>query len=201
MPWSQSSCSGSSSVHARSSGKIAFRSARPWASTNVRAGQAGQGVGRSLLRRAARAVRAARSSRRLRRGLPAGRRARRYPVDEGNRCPVAVDGVPWAKVAVGDDLSRLRGSRFEAVAGEGWCQASGRGVQLADQLRRGAQGFEEQGAGPSVIFVHGSWSDHGTWAAVRPLASQFRAVTYDRGDTHGVSDHRSRGRLSSTRPT
>jgi pimeloyl-ACP methyl ester carboxylesterase len=41
--------------------------------------------------------------------------------------------------------------------------------------------YEEQGAGPSVIFVHGSWGDHGTWAAVvEPLASQFRAVTYDR---------------------
>jgi pimeloyl-ACP methyl ester carboxylesterase len=41
--------------------------------------------------------------------------------------------------------------------------------------------YEEQGAGPGVIFLHGSWSDHGTWAAVvGPLASQFRAVTYDR---------------------
>jgi pimeloyl-ACP methyl ester carboxylesterase len=41
--------------------------------------------------------------------------------------------------------------------------------------------YEEQGAGPGVIFVHGSWTDHGTWAAVvEPLASQFRAVTYDR---------------------
>ena len=41
--------------------------------------------------------------------------------------------------------------------------------------------YEEQGAGPSVLFVHGSWSDHGTWAAAaEPLASQFRAVTYDR---------------------
>jgi pimeloyl-ACP methyl ester carboxylesterase len=41
--------------------------------------------------------------------------------------------------------------------------------------------YEEQGAGPSVIFVHGAWVDHGTWAAVvGPLASQFRAVTYDR---------------------
>jgi pimeloyl-ACP methyl ester carboxylesterase len=62
--------------------------------------------------------------------------------------------------------------------------------------------YEEQGAGPGVIFVHGSWSDHGTWAAVvEPLASQFRAVTYDRRGTHGVSGHRSRGRLSRTRPT
>ena len=41
--------------------------------------------------------------------------------------------------------------------------------------------YEEQGTGPGVIFVHGSWSDHGTWAVVaEPLASQFRAVTYDR---------------------
>ena len=41
--------------------------------------------------------------------------------------------------------------------------------------------YEEQGTGPSVIFVHGAWSDHGTWApVVEPLASQFRAVTYDR---------------------
>jgi pimeloyl-ACP methyl ester carboxylesterase len=41
--------------------------------------------------------------------------------------------------------------------------------------------YEEQGTGPSVIFVHGAWVDHETWAAVvGPLASQFRAVTYDR---------------------
>jgi pimeloyl-ACP methyl ester carboxylesterase len=41
--------------------------------------------------------------------------------------------------------------------------------------------YEEQGAGPGVIFVHGAWVDHGSWAAVvGPLASQFRAVTYDR---------------------
>jgi pimeloyl-ACP methyl ester carboxylesterase len=26
--------------------------------------------------------------------------------------------------------------------------------------------YEEQGAGPGVILLHGSWSDHGTWAAV-----------------------------------
>jgi hypothetical protein len=55
--------------------------------------------------------------------------------------------------------------------------------------------YEEQGAGPGVIFVHGSWSDHGTWAAVvGPLgASSGRSPTTG-GDTHGVSGHRSRGR-------
>jgi pimeloyl-ACP methyl ester carboxylesterase len=41
--------------------------------------------------------------------------------------------------------------------------------------------YEEQGAGPGVIFVHGAWVDHGTWTAVvERLASQFRVVTYDR---------------------
>jgi pimeloyl-ACP methyl ester carboxylesterase len=41
--------------------------------------------------------------------------------------------------------------------------------------------YEERGTGPGVIFVHGSWVDHGTWAAVvEPLASQFRVVSYDR---------------------
>jgi len=41
--------------------------------------------------------------------------------------------------------------------------------------------YQGQGAGPGVIFVHGSWIDHTTWAAVVGLlASQYRTVTYDR---------------------
>lgn len=41
--------------------------------------------------------------------------------------------------------------------------------------------YEGQGAGPSVIFVHGSWSDHADWASViQPLVNRFRAVSYDR---------------------
>src|SRR5262249_22271634 len=41
------------------------------------------------------------------------------PVDAANRSPVAVDGVPWAEIAVRDDLPRLRRPRVETVAGDG----------------------------------------------------------------------------------
>jgi hypothetical protein len=41
---------------------------------------------------------------------------------------------------MGDDLPRPRRARVEAVAGDDRREASGRGVQLADQFRRAAQG-------------------------------------------------------------
>ena len=38
-----------------------------------------------------------------------------------------------------------------------------------------------QGEGEPIVLVHGSWTDHTTWAAVQPiLASTHRAVAYDR---------------------
>jgi pimeloyl-ACP methyl ester carboxylesterase len=38
-----------------------------------------------------------------------------------------------------------------------------------------------QGDGPPLVLVHGSWSDHTTWAAsVDALADAFRVVRYDR---------------------
>ena len=37
------------------------------------------------------------------------------------------------------------------------------------------------GRGELLIFVHGGWTDHGTWAAVVPAVTRsFRVVTYDR---------------------
>lgn len=46
------------------------------------------------------------------------------------------------------------------------------GVQLA---------YEEAGAGPPVVLVHGSWADRRAWAAVSgPLAEEHRVIAYDR---------------------
>ena len=37
------------------------------------------------------------------------------------------------------------------------------------------------GDGPTLVLVHGSWTDHVSWAALVPhLARSFRVVTYDR---------------------
>lgn len=40
---------------------------------------------------------------------------------------------------------------------------------------------ESVGDGPTLVLVHGSWSEHTTWQAVAPLlADEFRVVSYDR---------------------
>jgi pimeloyl-ACP methyl ester carboxylesterase len=41
--------------------------------------------------------------------------------------------------------------------------------------------WEEHGAGPPVVLVHGSWGDHRNWdPVVSGLARAFRPLTYDR---------------------
>ncbi|MFD7640388.1 alpha/beta fold hydrolase [Kitasatospora sp. NPDC059795] len=41
--------------------------------------------------------------------------------------------------------------------------------------------YELAGDGEPLVLVHGSWSDHGTWAAVLPaLAERYRVLVYDR---------------------
>lgn len=41
--------------------------------------------------------------------------------------------------------------------------------------------YEVSGAGPPLVFVHGSWGDHHNWDAVVPqLSEAFRVITYDR---------------------
>ncbi|MFE2724046.1 alpha/beta fold hydrolase [Kitasatospora sp. NPDC059327] len=48
--------------------------------------------------------------------------------------------------------------------------------------------YEARGSGPSVVLVHGSWSDADSWARVVPgLAEQAAVVTYDRRG-HSRSD-------------
>jgi uncharacterized protein YndB with AHSA1/START domain len=61
------------------------------------------------------------------------------PVDERDRYPVPVDGVPRAQVAVADDLPRSWRPRTGTVAGDARPEADGRLVQFADQPSRGAQ--------------------------------------------------------------
>ncbi|HYH27912.1 MAG TPA: alpha/beta hydrolase [Actinomycetota bacterium] len=50
-------------------------------------------------------------------------------------------------------------------------------------------GHDEAGAGPPLVFVHGSWSDRRSWDAVFPrfATAGFRAIRYDRRG-HGLSD-------------
>ena len=62
------------------------------------------------------------------------------PVDERDRYPVPVNGVPRAQVAVGDDLPRSWRPRVKTVAGDARPEAGRRGVQFADQPSRSAQG-------------------------------------------------------------
>lgn len=41
--------------------------------------------------------------------------------------------------------------------------------------------WEQQGAGPPLVLVHGSWGDHHNWdGVVSGLAGTFRVITYDR---------------------
>jgi pimeloyl-ACP methyl ester carboxylesterase len=41
--------------------------------------------------------------------------------------------------------------------------------------------YEEHGAGEPLVLVHGSWSDHSTWAQVVPaLSNTLRVIAYDR---------------------
>ena len=75
------------------------------------------------------------------------------PVDERDRCPLPVDGVPRAEVAVGDDLPGSRRPRVETVAGDQWLEASGRRVQFADQPSRSAQGQIGPGIGREPVPV------------------------------------------------
>lgn len=47
---------------------------------------------------------------------------------------------------------------------------------------------EDTGAGPPVVFVHGSWSDRHAWDLVTPaLTDRYRVITYDRRG-HSQSD-------------
>jgi pimeloyl-ACP methyl ester carboxylesterase len=44
--------------------------------------------------------------------------------------------------------------------------------------------YEEAGAGEPVVFVHGNWTDHATWArTVDELPASVRAIVYDRRGT------------------
>jgi hypothetical protein len=52
--------------------------------------------------------------------------------------PVAVDGVPRAEVAVGDDLPGPGRARVKPVAGDGGLKAGSRRMQFAEQVRRSA---------------------------------------------------------------
>src|SRR6202044_2475894 len=63
-----------------------------------------------------------------------------FPVDERHGYPVTVDGVPRAKVAMGDDLPGPGRTWAEAVAGDRGLEPGSRRVQLAQQVRHGAQG-------------------------------------------------------------
>ena len=41
--------------------------------------------------------------------------------------------------------------------------------------------YDDEGAGPAVVLVHGSWTNRRGWDAVAPrLAEEFRVVRYDR---------------------
>jgi pimeloyl-ACP methyl ester carboxylesterase len=41
--------------------------------------------------------------------------------------------------------------------------------------------YEDEGAGPSLVLVHGSWTNHHGWDRVAPrLAERFRVVRHDR---------------------
>jgi len=71
------------------------------------------------------------------------------PVDERDRYPVPVDGVPRAEVAVGDDLPGSWRPRAGTVAGDAWLEAGGRRVQFADQPSCSAQGQIGSGIGGS----------------------------------------------------
>ena len=40
--------------------------------------------------------------------------------------------------------------------------------------------YEEYGAGPPVVFLHGAWGDHRLWVEqIRPLAEDYRIIAYD----------------------
>ena len=69
------------------------------------------------------------------------------PVDERDRYPVPVDGVPRAEVAVGDDLPGSWRPRVETVAGDARLEAGGRRVQFADQPSCSEQGQIGPGIG------------------------------------------------------
>ncbi len=47
-------------------------------------------------------------------------------------------------------------------------------------LSRPALHLQRRGAGPAVLFIHGSAADHTTWAMQAALAASLELVTYDR---------------------